>query len=240
MMKKIKKISLVVGMLAASIVYHSHAAIPGPLKWMEQLKVLNSPDLSYAYIIQLVNGKGVVVDSIKGRIYRSNPRYVDSSARAITAFDGRFFCKLDNDFKMATVCDVPVLKKKMNIRMSDEPSAVIMFSDSVIAKYGKLKVDTTASQFVVRLNIHADETTDVTLTAKLARKNYLLEQIVIETAEPKAVEETDTWIRRCVLYNIQSKVAPEQFNLQRFFTVADTNIILNKRYANYKLSTIIK
>src|SRR5689334_7035104 len=85
------------------------AVVPG---WLQQLRTLGGDPVGYDYVLQLVNSKGVVADSIKGHLYRNGKQYLDSNTTGLSMSDGSWFCKFDTDNKTAVVYNVLAVSRR--------------------------------------------------------------------------------------------------------------------------------
>ena len=60
------------------------AVVPAVPAWLSPFKNLTNKNLAYNYIIQLIDGNGIMADSLKGRMYRSGNRCLDSNEINVT------------------------------------------------------------------------------------------------------------------------------------------------------------
>jgi len=219
-----------------SSVICTKAAIPGSL-W-QPLNILGAKELRYDYKVQLVASTGLITDSIVGTLYKSGKRYMDSSSVGITVTDGSWFCKLDYDQKIALVYNVRAIVDKMHLSIDDPSRFYSNFSDSVIVKYGTLKVDTSApDHYLVSIGFSNHNIRRVLLY--LNRSTRSVEKLVLECPDPEIPGETDRYSRVYTIYNIHAAVNNDLFELTRFFTIANNKALLSKRYSNYKIKAIL-
>lgn len=205
-------------------------------KILEQVKAVNADHINYNYRIDLYDAGGRGIDSIKGQYYRSGASYIDSNSISLVALKFPYYCKVDYELGTASVYDIRILQKRLNLKVDLDHPNVLAFPDSIISRYGKLAVKDTDPKLIELTWTLQNQPFDL-FKLKIDRSNYTLLEVLFETTEKEGSTQQETYRRRCTLYNIEQRTRPEVLDLNRIFTVKGTGIVLTGKFAKYKLKT---
>lgn len=200
-------------------------------------KVNNSKQIRYRYAVYLVNTvSNQKTDSLTGVLYKNSYYYIDSNSTSNVMFNGKFFCKLDHSKKSAEVYDVSVLKSKLGMSFDEDGGTTVAMPDSIVMKYAKSSVKVLPDgNFRVQL-VFSNQA--LLKTEFIVEKNtYLVKNVLIETNDTDGGDKDI--IKVYSMADIQYAVPMYRFNQDNYFKLSGTKVLLNKRYANYSLKTLI-
>lgn len=207
------------------------------LEFFRQLSRINTVDeFRYDYRVTLTDASGKVTDSITGRLYKKGKSYVDSNSSTFVALVEPYYCKLDHQYREGSVYDLRIFREKLQLS-EDEHFSVIRIPDSVIARYGTLKVDTTGRDFF-RVHLQLQQQPVASIDAFINRKDLTVRYLKLALAPEAGDGVSETLHRVYEVRNIAYHVPPAVFDMSRYYTVQGGKATLSSRYAHYSLKTI--
>lgn len=205
----------------------------------EKIKEANKGEaITYSYRVYMVNkASGVAEDSIKGSFFKSRYNYLDSNSTQLTAFDGQTYCKLDFVQQAATVYDVDYLTEKIGLAIDSSQQSIISIPDSIILKYGNVKLDFPKDRDVIIAHITFREQTYSDIAIELDKSSYRILTMRMETDMTERLHGDD-YKKVYIMEDISHKVSAGIINLDRFLKVDNNSIELKNKYAKYKLTSL--
>lgn len=209
----------------------------GLYQYLKEIYTLDRPTVCYDYKVQLFDQKsGTLLDSLSGRIYRKGIEYIDSSTAAWTAVSGNYYCKLDHPRKEATVYDIDLIQRKLNLKIDRNGSSLLVIPDSVIAKHGQVTLDSSNGLYRYRCTVPMMP--GIALSATIDKKTRSLVNVVYETQETEGGDGS-RYRRVCTIYKIRNEIPSSVFNLEPVFRISGGKVNMNTKYAGYNLKTLI-
>lgn len=202
----------------------------------DQLKVLNSPELSYRYSVSLIDrSTGRIVDSNGGRLSRSGQTFVDSNKDFHTILTAQYFCKLDKGRKVASIYGLNALKKKLGID-PEIPTPTLSVVDSIGFKSPFPAIDSSGPGYYT-VSWQLQSPTPSYFSLRVDKTTYRLLMVRIETTE--VVDRDHSYNRVCVIRDIDGHAPQRQIDLTGIFRLEAGKVILNAKYSNYTIKSII-
>lgn len=193
--------------------------------------------VSYDYTVQLVDVENhKVVDSTVGKLYKNRKEFVDSSGSAWSALLRPYYYKLDHQRQEAAVYNIEVLKAKLKLTEADDPTPIMVLSDSLIARYGKLSIDTTQSK-TYRVQVQMAGQVFERIDALISKKDYRLLSVLMETPVTEELGEKQKRVIR--LQNISYQFNPALLSATRYFKTASGKPTPIGRYADYHITNLV-
>jgi hypothetical protein len=205
-----------------------------------RIKAAAGGEVSYDYKLCLKRTtSGQVTDSIRGRIYTTKGRYIDSNDAFFIGRNGDYYCKLDHRRKMAFVYDIRVVQRKFGAGgKNDDMAGLFALPDSLMQRHARITIDSAATG-LYRLTISSKGPAHSFVRFDLNRADYRIAGVYTEAEEASDGPGLD-YLRTYSARNVQYKVDPTVFNLGRLFTIKAGKVVLAPRYASYKLTQMIR
>lgn len=196
--------------------------------------------VTYEYKTYLKNAiSGVIEDSIVGRLYKDPIAFLDSNKFGLTIVNNTHYCKIDFGSTMTTVYVISQLEKQLGVSASKMKPALIDLSDTVVAKYGKLKV-TTLSSGNYRLDIEFTTHNFPPFSIELDGNKLAIRKITFEVQERDKFGESTGYSRIYHMNDFKYDFDSKILTTGRFFKQDGDKIILTGKYAKYHLNTLTK
>lgn len=229
MQKNNKRTALLALLLSAAVT----ARATGYEQLLQKIEQYNKgTEMSYGYSITLKDlDKGQVLDSMRGKLYASGIRYLDSNARGLTLRSDSYFCKLLFKNKTAEVYNSEQIRAMLGGKIPDQPQSLFSMSPEIFKKYSRITIDSTTDKkhYRIRVLLKLQEMPEVNLV--VAKADYHLSSMQIELRD----RGQENYRRIIRLYDIKRTVPPEVLRPNRLFSATGSKITLLGKYSSYKL-----
>ncbi len=197
----------------------------------------NKP-ISYEYkVCKRYVPTGKILDCINGRLYQQGSDYLDSNNYYISSVRKGYYCKLDFKERSAIIFDADEFRKQMGIE-TNGTSGVIAFPDSIIKKYGQIKLSKTGQgNYKIELTLGAPY--DMTSVLDVDKASLLVRAVKIISKMNGTDNQQTEQVYEMMQFNYVFD--NRAMDHQRFYKVqADKTIVLTGRFAGFKLNTLTK
>lgn len=178
---------------------------------------------------------GADVDSLLGHSAYKGILSYDSNNAHLSVRGPRYYCRLEHRQKKASLYNIATLANKLHLKLSSQPMYIPLMPDSVIAKYGKLDVDSSQADMLrLRLTIAHSP---MSITLSIRRRDFVVQYISVELEE--TVDEEVRLKKKIQLFNFSNTVPDYLFNTQRFYRSEQKQVWLNPPYNHYRLTNIL-
>lgn len=229
---------ILLGMFAAC---WNAGAQSGPVSLLQRLgKAVRMEHVQYRYRISVYEGNGSSpADQVEGTLIKTGDDYLDSNNEKLVVCQGGLFLELDPQEKTAHYCNYLKLAKKY--RMSPGMTEAISLPDSLLLRYGKIKVDSTSESgtFLVSIDMAAAEIMVDAIRLSVDRKTLSLSKIWYQYSRDEE-EETGSKSYRyeCLIYDIRPVSAPV-IDIKNYLVTKPGVPRLTGKYASYSLKEIL-
>lgn len=205
----------------------------------EKIKKANKADaITYTYRVYMVNkASGVAEDSIKGIFFKHKHDYLDSNSTQLTTFDGKHYCKLDFIQQTAMVYDANYLKGTLGLSIDSSNQNIISIPDSIIIKYGNVKIDFPKDRNVIVARITFEEQVYSSIAVELDKNSYRIITMKLETDLAERMNGDD-YKKVYIIEKVNYSVNAGKINMERFVTARNGKVALTNKYAKYKLTSL--
>ncbi len=203
-----------------------------PFTFLKKVKKANASHMiSYDYTVWLIGTNNKITDSTKGRLFKNGQAFLDSNNSTITARNEKCYFNVNHPRKMVTVLSLDSLQKQMGVSFDADASDIIAIPDSVILKYGKVNMETLANgNYMVRMTFTELQFSKVEL--EIDKSNLKLVKVQLLSREESGYSQLYS------IYNVRYDFDQKNLNLNRFFTISNNRVVVNKKYSGYKTNTI--
>jgi hypothetical protein len=209
-----------------------------PVSLLRQLrKDAAQQAISYDYQLNLVHAAGgKVSDSMRGHVYSSGQRYIDSSSRMLSFTDGHYYCAFNHVTKKAYVYDLRVLERKTGTTMSGGSGLLTGLPDSLALAGRHVRIDSAGARYELHIETAQPESH---LVLQIDKHDLRLHACSVSMAEDTGPSE-DKYLRVCHSFSIRYDVDERVFASARFFSLQKGKVILPKQYAHYQLTQMTR
>lgn len=203
-----------------------------PLAFLKKVKKANTSQLiSYDYTVRLVTSGNKIADSTRGKLFKKGFVYLDSNNVTITARNEAYYFNLNNHNKTVTVLSIDTLKKQMGTSFNAGASDMIAIPDSVILKYGKVKMETLPNgNYFITMTFTELQFGNIEL--EVDKGDLRLVKVHLTSQEESGYRQLYS------IFNIRYDFDQKKLNLTRFFTINNNRVVVNKKYSGYQTNTI--
>lgn len=204
-----------------------------PLTLLKKVKKANASSMiTYDYTIRLIGTNNKTTDSTKGKLYKNGVSYLDSNNVTITARNDNYYFNLNHPRKSVTVLSIDTLRKQMGVSLDARASDdIIAIPDSLIQKYGKINMETLSNgNYFVKITFTELQFSKVEL--EIDKNNLRLIRVLLMSREESGYRQLYS------MYNVRYEFDKRTLNLNRFFTMNNNRVVINKKYSGYQTNTI--
>lgn len=203
-----------------------------PLAFLRKIKKANaSPVICYEYTVRLLGTDNKAVDSTKGKLFKNGLVYLDSNNATITARNESYYFNLNHPMKTVTVLSIDSLKKQMGVSLDAATSDIIAIPDSIILKYGKVNMENLPNgNYMIRMTFRELQFSKVDL--EIDKNSLMLVRVQLTSQEESGYRQLYS------IYNVRYDFDNRALSLNRFFTINNNRVVVNKKYSGYQTNTI--
>jgi len=207
---------------------------------MQQFRTANSTaDIRYDYkVVMYQMPAREKLDSLKGSMYVKDGQYIDSSAAIYTARVGNYFCRLDHKNLSVTIANMTNLSRRLGIRTGNHVKKhIFQLTDSLVARQGNYVIETTdPKHYRLKMTIRNYPVSYVQID--FDKTTYKMTAAYYESEEQDPEDRRHTYLSKMQLTNISSTRDRKMPDLSGIFTLSNSRVVLNKKYAKYTLVPI--
>lgn len=203
---------------------------------LAELKILAAEQLSYDYEASLVNmDTKLVLDRVRGKLYRSGTHYLDSNDVQINMRDARYTLSIDNSKKLAYVTNIRNLEKKMNGHLPDKP-------------FDLLNLDALAKANLLHVSEKSDAEGNRTILLSLKHSLFSSLEIRVKTSgevervvmkQPVSLARGNRVEKIIVLTHFSNANVSGLINTARYLIQVKDGYRLKEPFTSYKTSALI-